>query len=271
MKLNRPYIHQYSLFSAAAVYFCFLLNQGIRDISRSIMRLDDQELSILSKNSIFAYASNPKEDIQDHYKTLGVQKTATKEEIHKAFRKLAKEYHPDRNKDKNAQDEFIKIFKAYETLSDEKKRRDYDSISASGFQQTHGFNPSDVDINEFFKQYEDHFFKHAQHHQDNHDNHHQQHHENHNRYHQKFMFNGVNFDDIFNDLDDEDFSSFGNMFHSFDTNHHDQGVGTHGSFFGDGASFFGNHFDSHHHSQHKSCQTITRYENGVMMQQTTCI
>ena len=64
---------------------------------------------------------------QDHYEILGVKKDATKQEIHRAFRQLAKKYHPDKNKDKSATDEFIRIFKAYETLSDENKRKEYDN------------------------------------------------------------------------------------------------------------------------------------------------
>jgi len=63
---------------------------------------------------------------KDFYKVLGVQKTATEKQIKKAYRKLAMEYHPDRNKDAAAADKFKKIASAYECLSDPQKRKQYD-------------------------------------------------------------------------------------------------------------------------------------------------
>ncbi|XP_063934047.1 dnaJ homolog subfamily C member 3-like [Zophobas morio] len=67
---------------------------------------------------------------KDYYKILGVKRTATKEEISRAFRELAKKYHPDRNKDKNSKEverKFIEITQAKEILTDDEKRRQYDS------------------------------------------------------------------------------------------------------------------------------------------------
>jgi len=61
-----------------------------------------------------------------HYDTLEVDKTATIDEIKSAYRELALKYHPDRNADEGAEDKFKEVTAAYEVLSDDKKRREYD-------------------------------------------------------------------------------------------------------------------------------------------------
>lgn len=67
----------------------------------------------------------------DYYKTLGVGKDATEKEIKKAYRKLAKDYHPDKNPDNKASEEkFKEVNEAYEVLSDPEKRRKYDQFGA---------------------------------------------------------------------------------------------------------------------------------------------
>ena len=64
----------------------------------------------------------------DHYKTLGVEKKASADEIKKAYRKLARRYHPDRNPDdKRAEERFKEISQAYDVLGDPEKRKQYDS------------------------------------------------------------------------------------------------------------------------------------------------
>lgn len=65
---------------------------------------------------------------QDYYEVLGVPRTASQEEIQAAYRKLARKYHPDINKDKEAEDKFKKIGEAYEVLRDPEKRKKYDSL-----------------------------------------------------------------------------------------------------------------------------------------------
>lgn len=71
-------------------------------------------------------------EFKDYYKILGVEKTATKEEISKAFRKLAVKYHPDKNPgNKTAEEKFKEITEAHEVLSDPEKRKKYDALGAN--------------------------------------------------------------------------------------------------------------------------------------------
>ena len=69
---------------------------------------------------------------RDYYEILGVGKNASDEEIKKAFRKLALEFHPDRNKSKGAEDKFKEINEAYQVLSDPEKRNSYDQFGHDG-------------------------------------------------------------------------------------------------------------------------------------------
>jgi molecular chaperone DnaJ len=62
----------------------------------------------------------------DYYKTLGVDKKASQDEIKKAYRKLARQYHPDTNKDAGAEERFKEVSEAYDVLSDPEKRKKYD-------------------------------------------------------------------------------------------------------------------------------------------------
>ncbi|MFZ9520419.1 MAG: DnaJ C-terminal domain-containing protein [Silvanigrellaceae bacterium] len=76
----------------------------------------------------------------NYYELLGISKTASEEEIKKSYRKLAMQYHPDRNPgNKQAEDKFKQISEAYAVLSDTEKRRQYDMFGDSAFQQGGGF------------------------------------------------------------------------------------------------------------------------------------
>lgn len=73
--------------------------------------------------------------VKDYYEILGISKGASQDEIKKAFRKLARKYHPDLNPgDKNAEAKFKEINEAYDVLGDEKKRAEYDQYGRSPFE-----------------------------------------------------------------------------------------------------------------------------------------
>src|SRR5918912_4029456 len=76
------------------------------------------------------------------YDTLGVKKNASAEEIKKAYRKLAAQYHPDKNPgDASAEEKFKEVQNAYDVLSDTEKRKQYDTFGGDG--RARGFDPRD--------------------------------------------------------------------------------------------------------------------------------
>lgn len=97
---------------------------------------------------------------RDYYEVLGLEKTASKDEIKKAYRKLSKKYHPDLNKEPGAEEKFKEIAEAYEVLSDDQKRARYDQFGHqdpnqgfggfSGFGSTEGFGGFEDIFSSFF-------------------------------------------------------------------------------------------------------------------------
>lgn len=75
---------------------------------------------------------------RDYYDVLGLSKSASKDEIRKAYRKLSKKYHPDLNKEADAESKFKEATEAYETLSDESKKANYDQFGHAGPNQGFG-------------------------------------------------------------------------------------------------------------------------------------
>ena len=86
----------------------------------------------------------PRADRRDFYEILGVPRTATQDEIQRTYRQLARQNHPDVNKDPGAEDRFKEISEAYDVLSDPQTRRRYDAFGPD-FRQV----PEDVDPEAF--------------------------------------------------------------------------------------------------------------------------
>lgn len=88
---------------------------------------------------------------KDYYKILGVDRNSSREEIRKAYKRLAKKYHPDLNKEPDAAEKFKEINEAASVLGDDKKRAEYDSFgtTADGF----GYDFRDFDFGDFFEDF----------------------------------------------------------------------------------------------------------------------
>lgn len=95
-------------------------------------------------------------DKRDYYEVLGVEKTASADEIKKAYRKCAIKYHPDKNPgDKEAEEKFKEAAEAYEVLSDPQKRQRYDQFGHAGMGGAGGFSGGFTNMEDIFSQFGD--------------------------------------------------------------------------------------------------------------------
>src|SRR5690349_20254168 len=91
---------------------------------------------------------------KDYYDILGVKKNATDDEIKKAYRNLAKKFHPDKNKgNKEAENKFKEISEAYAVLSDKEKRQQYDRLGREAFSGSNPFGAGGFDFSQFAEQF----------------------------------------------------------------------------------------------------------------------
>jgi molecular chaperone DnaJ len=86
---------------------------------------------------------------RDYYEVLGVPRSASKDEIKNAYRKLALQYHPDRNKSAGSEEKFKEISEAYAVLSDDQKRKQYDTYGHVGSEEV--FRGSEANFDEIFR------------------------------------------------------------------------------------------------------------------------
>src|SRR5690554_8030907 len=89
---------------------------------------------------------------RDYYEILGVPRNASPEEIKASFRRLARQYHPDVNKEEGAEEKFKEINEAYGVLSDAEKRARYDRYGKEGLGNMGGFRDYTVDFNDIFEE-----------------------------------------------------------------------------------------------------------------------
>lgn len=148
---------------------------------------------------------------KDYYDILGVPKDASERQIKKAFHKLAMKYHPDKNNSPDAETKFREIAEAYETLSDEKRRQEYDQLGNNPFTSEemgggggqHFHNSFDFNLDDMFRDYD--IYSQNRHarqkrHFDEHFRAHQQAHNRHKRHFQGAFGAGV-FEDMFEDME----------------------------------------------------------------------
>lgn len=97
---------------------------------------------------------------RDYYTVLGIERTATRQEVKKAFRRMALKFHPDKNPDSDTTKKFREVAEAYEVLGDEEKRRLYDGAGHGAWGAAGGgYQPGNFDFDDLFKDFDDDFFK----------------------------------------------------------------------------------------------------------------
>ncbi|XP_053572698.1 dnaJ homolog subfamily B member 9 [Bombina bombina] len=189
-----------------------------------------------------------------YYDILGVPKNASERQIKKAFHKLAMKYHPDKNKSPDAEAKFREIAEAYETLSDENKRKEYDQFGHDAFTNS-GRGSSDqhfhshFNFDDLFKDFDffgdsqssrskRHFENHFKSHQDS---------QRHRRHFDDFSFGGGLFNDMFEDME--------KMF-------------TFGGF--DGVRRPNVRTENVFHGSSKHCRTVTQRRGNMVTTYTDC-
>ncbi|MEE6518240.1 hypothetical protein FKM82_029112 [Ascaphus truei] len=190
-----------------------------------------------------------------YYDILGVPKNASERQIKKAFHKLAMKYHPDKNKSPDAEAKFQEIAEAYEILSDENKRREYDQFGHDAFTNA-GRGGSDkpshqsFNFDDLFKDFD--FFGESpntksKRHFENHFRSHQETQNKHRRHFQDFSFGGGLFNDMFEDME--------KMF-------------TFGGF--DGTPRHTVKREDGFHASSKHCRTVTQRRGNMVTTYTDC-
>ncbi|OCT87408.1 dnaJ homolog subfamily B member 9 [Xenopus laevis] len=192
-----------------------------------------------------------------YYDILGVPKNASERQIKKAFHKLAMKYHPDKNKSPDAEAKFREIAEAYETLSDESKRKEYDQFGHDAFANG-GKGGSDQHFHKHFNFNFDDLFKdfdlfgesqnsRSKRHFQNHFRSHQEAQNRHKRHFEDFSFGGGLFNDMFEDME--------KMF-------------TFGGF--DGTRRNPMRAESGFHGSSKHCRTVTQRRGNMVTTYTDC-
>jgi len=210
-------------------------------------------VATLHSSTLVLFTVNAEKDL---YEILGIKRGATDKEIKKAFRKLALKYHPDKNKEEDAQEKFLEISKAYEILSDPEKKKKYDMYGddGSGNNNSGGGSAGGQDFHDFFKHFDDAFRAHNHgHHYQQHQHQHQHAHQNaHNNFHNFGSGGFFDFDDLFHDMDADEEQMFQSSFNRRNR-HHD-------SFHG---SFHGNFHNNMHNNFHGNMHDLNAFGNDI--------
>ncbi|KAM8974846.1 dnaJ homolog subfamily B member 9 [Pelodytes ibericus] len=192
-----------------------------------------------------------------YYDILGVPKNASERQIKKSFHKLAMKYHPDKNKSPDAEAKFREIAEAYETLSDENKRKEYDQFGHDAFTNAgrgsndqHFHQHFNFNIDDLFKDFD--FFGETQNtrskrHFDSHFRSQQESHNKHRRHFEDFSFGGGLFNDMFEDM--EKMFTFGNF---------------------DGSQTHNVRTENRFQGSSKHCRTVTQRRGNMVTTYTDC-
>lgn len=256
-----------------------LRKSTIKGIGAGTILTEDMWLSVSKLTLVFSvFLQAYCQAAEDYYKTLGLSDTASIPEVKKAFRSLAKTMHPDKNKEPGAEAKFRKLLEAYEVLSDETKKRDYDamrrhrgrgggtnnsgeSFKWDSFGRGTRARNFDFDFSELFKQFEsdiwdDHFGGNREAKEE----HFESHFNSHFQAHHHSKFHGSDSIDL-----------GGDFFHEFDGD----------NLFGDMKSFFGDldvesHFSERSHTTHahkrrqQKCHTVKQKIGNTVTTYTQC-